>query len=235
MSAQMFANVRLINKEFAQRTRPGGDLYPQQELIKQNTAAAQYRAKYGNNGKALLAAAEDGNQNAVIGLADAVNARDANGNTPLHMAAKTGNADTVNNLLIANPDIEAKADMGATPLHEAAMAGNTETVKALLSAGAKVNAPSKYGLTAVQGAAMSGNAETAEMLLKNGADANTQDMTGFSPLHSAAARGHEDVIRTLLRYDANKDLQDQGGRTAHYRAIQWDKNTPAVEKLLTGS
>ena len=76
-----------------------------------------------------------------------IDARDKYGLTPLHGAARYGNAETVTALLKAGANIEARAERGATPLHAAAVRGNAETVTTLLKAGANGKAKTESGYT----------------------------------------------------------------------------------------
>ena len=67
--------------------------------------------------------------------------------TPLHSAARFGNADTVTDLLKAGANIEAKDKNGETPLHSAVISNNAETVTALLNAGADIESRDNDGAT----------------------------------------------------------------------------------------
>lgn len=71
-----------------------------------------------------------------------VNARDKDGDTALHVAARSGKPGAVEALLAAGADVNAKGQYGRTPLHEAARISdaNTAAVQALLAHGADVNA-----------------------------------------------------------------------------------------------
>ena len=59
--------------------------------------------------------------------------------TPLHDAAKAGNAAAISALLAAGADPNAKDKNGETPLHTAASRGHTAAISALLAAGADPN------------------------------------------------------------------------------------------------
>ena len=73
---------------------------------------------------------------------------DKYGNQPIHLAAESGDPESVKILIGAG----AKADIQggpylSQPIHEAARAGHAEVVQALLAAGADVNAPNNHGVT----------------------------------------------------------------------------------------
>ena len=57
------------------------------------------------------------------------------GSTPLHLAARSGGVDTVQALVGAGANVNARNDLGVTPLHCAVDAGDTRTIELLLSRG----------------------------------------------------------------------------------------------------
>ena len=64
------------------------------------------------------------------------NAKNADGETPLHHAAKYGEVEAVRALLAAGADPNAKTPIGATPLHMARAFGEEAAAKVLIDAGA---------------------------------------------------------------------------------------------------
>src|SRR6516225_5427257 len=96
----------------------------------------------------LATAIRDGDLKAVRARLDAgldVNARDADGNTPLLLAAVYAGPECVELLLKKGADVNAKNKFEATPLHRAAT--NYEKAKLLIDAGADVKAKTKSGRT----------------------------------------------------------------------------------------
>ena len=73
--------------------------------------------------RALLDAAWDGNIEAVKQHLDAgadLNAKEEDGETPLHAAVFKGHKEIVELLIEKGADVNAKAGFGSTPLHDAA-------------------------------------------------------------------------------------------------------------------
>ena len=98
-----------------------------------------------------------------------VDAADASGFTPLHVAAAQGHADAVKALLAAGADIEAVTDKGHTPLHAAAWVGQVDVVAALLAAGAYPEAETEGGVTPLHAARANKHYKIANMLKRAGA------------------------------------------------------------------
>jgi WD40 repeat protein len=85
-------------------------------------------------------AAEKGDGNLIRYLvnnqARGVNWEDNHNAIPLHWAARAGNVEAINELLLCGSNIHKKDVDGATPLHWAAKGGSLEAINMLLSAGA---------------------------------------------------------------------------------------------------
>ena len=141
------------------------------------------------------------------------NARDDLGRKPLHRAAARGTAETINALVAAGADIDARGGKyGRTPLHWAAMFGKLETINALLQAGADINTrDNNIGGTPLHSAAALGTAETINALLKGGANIEARGKLGATPLHTAAANGTAETINALLAAGANIRAKAEGG------------------------
>ena len=60
------------------------------------------------------------------------------GQTPLMLAARAGDAKTIRNLLASGALINARTDRGVTALGQAARSGDSETIQCLLDAGADI-------------------------------------------------------------------------------------------------
>lgn len=134
---------------------------------------------YGAAGHGNIAAAK-----ALISLGAKVNSANADGRTPLFIAAYFSQLPIINLLAENGADINTRESIyGYTPLHAAALKGDTKTVKFLLSKGADVNTGDNLQRTPLQLAARYGFMETAKLLKMSGSKADKLDKNfGPSPL-----------------------------------------------------
>jgi ankyrin repeat protein len=140
------------------------------------------------------------------GNRELVKERNANGYTPLHVAAREGHADAIRTLLSAGADVNA-VDVetkdsgypeGWTPLHLAVLFRKTKVAELLLDKGAKANAADRRGrLTPLHYAAWSGDVELARVLLAGKADRGARDEKARTPLDLAKERQHSAVVKLL--------------------------------------
>ena len=80
---------------------------------------------------------------------------DANGATPLYVAAECGNVAMVDALLRAKcSPVAGLKNNSKAPMHAAAMNGHVQAMRSLRKEGASVNTPSEFGLTPLQYAIM---------------------------------------------------------------------------------
>lgn len=130
----------------------------------------------------------DGVRQAIERGAD-VNAKDARGVTPLHLAASHGRTETAVFLLQNGADVNVKNELDNVPLHWAALNGHTEIAGYLLQSGSDVNTKNKYGETPLHLAASFGRTETAVLLLQNGADFSAKNGDGATPFEIVMEEG----------------------------------------------
>jgi hypothetical protein len=146
----------------------------------------------------LLEAVEKNDIGTVKKLLDAgtaVEARNAYGQTALHLAAGYGHVAVMELLLDRDADIEAAADFGHRPLMLAASnrcAWKTDeacerAVAFLLGRGPLLDARDNYGWTALHHAAYDGHALTVERLLLAGADPHVKNRKREDPLTLAVS------------------------------------------------
>ena len=134
-----------------------------------------------------------------------VNARDAEGNTPLILASFYASPKCVALLLEKGADANAANKAGVTALIRAAT--NYEKTRLLVDAGAKVRVrTADLGNTPlILAARRAGNSRTVKLLLEHGADATERNNAGISPIISGAASGDLETVRFLLDAGAKAD------------------------------
>lgn len=98
-----------------------------------------------------------------------LDARDAQGLTPLVVAASAGQADTVHSLLTQGAGVDKTSADGRTALIAAAQNGHIDVVQSLIAAGANLNAATRGTGTALEIAERKGETEIAALLLASGA------------------------------------------------------------------
>ncbi len=168
-----------------------------------------------------------------------VNARDAQGNTPLILAAAYADAACVQLLLDRGAEVNAVNQAGATALLRAAH--NYESAKLLIERGAEVNVKSVLGNTPLILAARPANSDRlVELLLAKGADAKATNNWGATALMAAAASGNKQSVHLLLQHGASANAQPMPGPEAFLfaggrSALMWSAfrgDTDVMKALL---
>ena len=123
-------------------------------------------------GQQLWEAASDGDAAKVStllstqGAQSLINYQDAQGVTPLYIAAEKGHATVTEHLIAACCNVDLQDAMGYTPLHIAAGSGHESVVKQLLAARCNIDlrAVELEGRTALQLAQQQGHAGIATLI-----------------------------------------------------------------------
>ena len=150
-------------------------------------------------------------------LGAAVDMRDDSGWTPLYMAARREQFETV--LLLSRLGADVNTTVGLdvsdtddsgggvgrqkrspTALHFAAASGRVDVIRSLVwDFGAAVGAIDEEGNTPLHFAADNGESEAAVALVREfGADVEAKTLDGRTPLHMALASNHSETVRTLI-------------------------------------
>ncbi|KAL8948938.1 MAG: hypothetical protein Q9222_004914 [Ikaeria aurantiellina] len=167
-----------------------------------------------------------------------VNAKGADGNTPLHLAAMMGNPEIVQLLIDHKANVNIKAaprgDAGKrkfegsrTPLHWACYEGHEDIVRLLIENGADIDAKNYTNRTPLQEAIMRHRTGIAKLLLEKGASIDTHDDEGWTPLHQAANSGNVVIIGILL--DKGCDIE---ARTFDSTIWGWNRFRQATPLFL---
>jgi len=172
-----------------------------------------------------------------------VNAKDKEGNTPLHFATQQGHTKTIEILIANGADVEAKDGNGRTALHIAEKMASKgrywhlhykDIFFLLLKHGklkptaVKKLQPVKVELrdknTSLLNAARKGQKYVVEFLIDNGAEVNSKDNFGNTPLHRAAIGGHRDVVELLIARGADVNARNKRGRSVLHYTERGDNN-----------
>ena len=157
-------------------------------------------------------------------------ATDAEGNTPLHHAARSSDPGVAALLRDAAAEIDPPNHDGLTPLGIACVAGNWRLAKFLLERGAKPEPAGGQPVLLAAAATEEDDPAGVQLLLKHKAKAGTRDARGRTALHEAALAGHVDIIDLLLGAGADVHAADDEGRTPWLDAARGGR-LAALEKL----
>jgi ankyrin repeat protein len=170
----------------------------------------------------LLAAASRGDAAQIKLLAATgaqVDARDANGRTPLHVAAFGAHHAAMRALVAAGADPNSVENDRYDIVTIAAVANDAQTLELALVLGARAkNITSRYDGTALIAAAHLGHAEVVRILIRAGAPLDHVNNLGWTAVIEAIVLGdggprHTDTLRALVQAGANPNLADRDGQT----------------------
>lgn len=175
----------------------------------------------GSADDALLRAAALGDKAAVVSALNAgaaIDARDANLQTPLLIAIQNDNRDVAAHLIARGADINAVAANEDTPWLLAGALGRASMLAAMLETG-KVDYTkrNRYGGNALIPACERGHVETVQLLLEKSAiDVNHINNLGWTALLEAVILSdggprHIEIVRLLLAHGADPNIADRDG------------------------
>jgi ankyrin repeat protein len=163
--------------------------------------------------------------------------REANGNTPLHMAIMQNHRSAVKLLLESDADVNAVNNDLMTPLGIALTRGNAGTVSALLLHGADVHVICNGSHCALFHALHVGKSGMVSTLLNDYSadeDIHRVDNKGNSVLHWLAVGKRKyasDIADQIIGYGTDINAVNEFGDTPLHTAASWD-NTNMIKKLL---
>ena len=158
----------------------------------------------------------------LVGAGANLEAQQADGATPLHIAMKNTyriGAVIVNFLVAQGANVNAQDDNGETPLLSGlttnSLSRNRNAFQTLLANGANPNLANNRGGAPLQVAAMlpGDSFFYTEKLLESGADVNLSGPGGRTALHNAAQWGTAQVVDLLLKSGANIHAETNNGET----------------------
>ncbi|KAJ6118960.1 hypothetical protein N7471_013580 [Penicillium samsonianum] len=177
---------------------------------------------------------------ALVECGPSIMARDANGETVLHLAVSSLSwCPSMLGWLVENgADVNwAGSKHSETPIFSAIRNFYTrqgiECIQTLLSLGADVQFRNMDGLTPLSLAVRMGSIESTKILLEHGSCANSRDKNGKSPLHYAAeARNVHKIVELLIQYGADMNSRDMLGFTPLHRIVAREETWEAAGELL---
>ncbi|XP_045533484.1 serine/threonine-protein phosphatase 6 regulatory ankyrin repeat subunit B [Pieris brassicae] len=144
--------------------------------------------------------------------------------TPLHLAAASGQIEVCKLLLELGANIDATDELGQKPIHAAAQNNYSEVVQLFLQQHPNlVMATTRDGNTCAHIAAMQGSVKVIEELMKfdrTGVISARNKLNDSTPLQLAAEGGHADVVRVLVRAGASCTDENRAGLTAVHLAAE---------------
>ena len=174
-----------------------------------------------------------------------IDTRYSSGNTPLMVAANSGNKDIIEILVNKGANVNLKDGMNRTVLMTAIDSGEIryleefeneknrrfEIVKFLIDKGADVNVKSGLsGITPLIRLSQINDTDTLKLLLEEGANVNDKDIEfGRTPLFYAIENKKVENVKFLLDKDADIYIRDRLGNTP----LEYAENLLAIEEDIS--
>ena len=195
-------------------------LAPQRESVIRQTRVKPSSAPE----RALLEAVEQGNVvrvQALLRAAASPGVHDADGLTPLMLAAIHGHREVARVLVDRGAPVNDRSARGSSPLMLAIMNRHSGIVRLLCDHGADVNARDQLGWTPLMHAAWTGDPEMVRLLLQRGADRRATDHRGWTAVRYArwrltqSATGADEPVALLDPTPRAKPGQPIPSRASH--------------------
>ena len=162
-----------------------------------------------------------------------VDVQNAQGETPLCLAAGALNWDTVEQLLAHGADPFHRTPRGTSPMIDFLKA-DSGTIGRLFS-GDLVNDSDPDGITPLMIAASEQLPDAVSLLLERGADTQAADVSGQSALHIAAEQDSVPVMQRLIREQEHTNIRNNTGYTPLHSAVNKGSHRASRLLLLAGS
>lgn len=198
----------------------------------------QYRADiYQKNPSLIFVATKNGDANVVRCLLKlnrkiAIDMKNKNGRSALHMAVIAKDINIVKVLLENNADPNIKDHDMQTPLHMASELADVSIVQLLIDKGADTNLKTALNYSCLYIATNQGNIDIIKVLIANKADIHEKNhRCGSDALIKAVVMEFIDVIEYLMQQGSDVNTSDYEGISALMYAIEI-KNTQIIQLLI---
>jgi ankyrin repeat protein len=161
---------------------------------------------------------------ALLNMSADINLGDVDNSAPIHLAAKFGHIEMVEELLNRGVDIDIQDNNGVTPLLFSSYQ-QPEVTKYLINRGADVNISNNVGFTLLFHSVIGGNNELLQLCLDHKADVEPAIEGNIVPLHSAASYGRAEIAKILIDNGAKVEKETEHGDTP----LSWALNTNCID------
>ena len=149
-------------------------------------------------------------------------------------AVRTGDTETVVDLLDRGIPIDAKDDKGLSLLHWAAWGGHVTTMRLLIRRGCGVDSVDGSGSTPLHWAAAMGRTKAVRELIRKGASKSVVADSYDTPLHQVALYGHMETAVAMLEEGCPLDVVNSDGATVLHSASQGGNVDLVMELVVRG-
>jgi ankyrin repeat protein len=155
-----------------------------------------------------------------------------NGEPVLVLAARANYTGTVDALLAAKANVNARSAVGDSAIMAAALNGHLDLVRKLRQRGADIGGT---GWTPLIYAATGGHDAIVEYLIAEGADVNAVSPNGTSALMMAVREGKGSTVGLLIAKGADVNHKNQQGATALAWATRGNEQAMAAQLRRAGA
>ncbi|XP_059171169.1 serine/threonine-protein phosphatase 6 regulatory ankyrin repeat subunit B-like [Physella acuta] len=154
------------------------------------------------------------------------------GETPLHIAARSGEIDSLKHLITAGASVNALDKKGISVLSKAIESKSIEKIKYLVEVGANVNVPNKDGVLPIVDILQFDSVELIKLFVNHGADLTACDKKNNTLLTVALKRNCKNIALFLVENGADVNVLIDGHVPALSMAVMLD-DVELVKKMVS--